>query len=85
MRNSILSNFILSKIVLIQSLAEVGLLYPYSQASCVWPGDAIELADVALWDLLGQVIGQAVYRLLGGVCDRALRREAGGDGVYFSP
>ncbi len=33
-------------------------------------GDAIGPVDVALWDLMGQVSGQPVYRLLGGVRDR---------------
>jgi L-alanine-DL-glutamate epimerase-like enolase superfamily enzyme len=32
---------------------------------------ALSVIDVALWDVLGQVCGQPIYRLLGGpVCDR---------------
>ena len=31
---------------------------------------AIDAVDVALWDLMGKVTGQPVYRLLGGARDR---------------
>ena len=33
-------------------------------------GGAIDAVDVALWDLMGKVTGQPVYRLLGGARNR---------------
>lgn len=43
---------------------------------------AISAIDIALWDLMGKVTGQPLYRLLGGVQDRVPAYASGG---YYRP
>jgi D-arabinonate dehydratase len=48
-------------------------------------GDAVRAMsriDIALWDIIGQALGQPVYRLLGGDRDRVPAYAAGG---YYEP
>lgn len=49
-------------------------------------GSVIALSgiDIALWDLKGKLLGQPVYRLLGGA-RRRIRAYAGGMGLGFQP
>ncbi len=39
---------------------------------------AISAIDIALWDILGQALGQPIYKLLGGEARRRIRCYAGG-------
>ena len=41
---------------------------------------AISAIDIALWDILGQALGQPIYKLLGGEARQRIRCYAGGGG-----